>query len=521
VAAALLQPGAYPQPPGRIELAQTHLSFVFLTDRLVYKVKKPVDFGFVDYTSLERRRHFCQREVELNRRLCPQVYLGVAAIYRDSQGGLRLSPPGEIPPGEVVEYAVVMRRLPAEAHLDALLNRGQVSEAMLAQVAARLARFHAAAETNEDIAAYGRLEAIRFNHQENFQQTERYLGVTITPEQFQAIRDYAYSFMEANAPLFQRRLEQGRVRDGHGDLHAAHICFGDDLYIYDCIEFTERFRYLDVASDIAFLAMDLDYHGRPDLSRAFAEAYIQESADPEVAALLPFYKCYRAYVRGKVDSFQLDDPQVPPEARERARQRARRYFRLAYSYTLGLPRPSLLLTVGLIGTGKSTLARALAHRLGLALVSSDEVRKQLSGLAPQERRLEPFQRGIYSPEASRLTYQEMFRRAREHLAQGRSVILDASFRRREERRHALEVARSLGVELWAIECVAPESVIRERLERRAREWPDASDARWELYPQIKAEFEPVRELPPECHLVVDCARPLGEALDSVLAAIAR
>ncbi|MBI2866068.1 MAG: AAA family ATPase, partial [Chloroflexi bacterium] len=317
------------------------------------------------------------------------------------------------------------------------------------------------------------------------------------------------------------RVRRGRVRDGHGDLHATNICFGDDLYIYDCIEFNVRFRYLDVANDIAFLAMDLDYYGRPDLSRAFAEAYIRESGDEDVAVLLPFYKCYRAYVRGKVDSFQWDDPQVPVEARERACQRARRYFYLAYSYTLGLKRPTLLITVGLIGTGKSSLSRALAHRLGLTVVSSDEVRKRLMGLASAERRLEPFREGIYAPAASRLTYREMFRQAEETITQGLSVILDASFRRAEERARALEVARSLGADFWAIECVAPEGVIRERLERRAREWPDASDARWEVYPQIKAELEPVTELPPERHLVVDCSGSPGEALEKVLAAITK
>lgn len=519
LATELLRPEVYPTPPGRVELVQTHLSLVFLTERHAYKVKKPVNFGFVDYTTVERRRYFCRREVELNRRLCPDMYLGVSAIYLDPRGQLRLTEPDGEPRGTVVDYAVVMRRLPAQRMMDVLLARGDVSEAMVAQVSRRLARFHAQAETNEQIAVYGHPEAISFNWEENFQQTERFCGTTIILRQSNDIREYVKALLQAQRPLFLGRMERGRVRDGHGDLHSANVCFGDDLCIYDCIEFNERFRYLDVASDVAFMAMDLDFFGRPDLSRTFAETYIRESGDDEVAVLLPFYKCYRAYVRGKVESFQLDDPQMPMEARERAAQRARRYFQLAHSYTRRLKRPTLLITVGLIGTGKSTLARALAHRLGVEVVSSDEVRKRLQGLAPSERQLDAFGRGIYSAGVSRLTYQEMLRQARDALASGRSLLLDASFRRADERARALEEARAMAADFWAIECVAPEASIRERLERRAREWPDASDARWELFPQIKAEFEPLREIPQECHLVVDCSGLVGEALDRVVSAI--
>ncbi|MBI2917018.1 MAG: AAA family ATPase [Chloroflexi bacterium] len=519
LASELLRPEVYPTPPGPIELVQTHLSLVFVTERYAYKVKKPVNFGFVDYTTVERRRYFCRREVDLNRRLCPDMYLGVAAIYQDPHGQLRLTEPDGEPPGTVVDYAVVMCRLPAQRMMDVLLAGGKVTEGMVAQIASCLARFHAEAETNEQIAVYGHPEAIGFNWEENFQQTKRYFGNTVFQEQFDAISAYAEGFLGGKRGLFLGRMERGRVRDGHGDLHSANVCFGDNLYIYDCIEFNERFRYLDVASDVAFMAMDLDFYGRPDLSRAFAEQYIRESGDDEVAELLPFYKCYRAYVRGKVESFPLEDPLALPEARERACQRAGRYFRLAHSYTRRLERPTVVITVGLIGTGKSTLARALAHRTGMEVVSSDEVRKRLQGLSADERRLEPFQGGIYSAEVSRLTYDEMFRQAGEVLAAGRSVLLDASFRRAEERARAVEVARAAGADFWAIECVASEATIRERLERRARDWPDASDARWELFPQIKGEHEPVREIPSRCHLVVDCSGLVGDALDTVVSAI--
>jgi len=516
----LLRPEAYPQPPGRIELVQTHLSLVFLTENgLAYKVKKPVSFGFVDYTTLERRRYFCRREVELNRRLCPEVYLGVAAILVNSEGQVQVTGPEALPRGMVLDYAVVMRRLPAGRMMDVLLARGLVTEEMVAQIAHRLARFHSTAQTNDQIAAYGHPEAIRFNWEENFEQTDRFRGATLPAQWLDDVRAYVERFLQARQPLLLERMERGRVRDGHGDLHSANICLADDLYIYDCIEFNERFRYLDVASDVAFLAMDLDFYRRPDLSRAFSETYIRESGDEEVAILLPFYKCYRAYVRGKVESFQRDSPGLPAEARERAQRRAERYFGLAHSYSRALKRPTIVITVGLIGTGKSTLARALAHRLGMAVVSSDEVRKRLQGLAPSERRLEGFRQGIYGAEASRLTYQEMFRQARELLAAGRSLVLDASFRKAEERAGALELARTVGADFWAVECMAPEDVVRERLERRAREWPDASDARWELFPQIRDDFEPAHDIPPESHLVVDCSGLVGEALDTAVSAI--
>jgi len=323
---ALLDPRVYPDPPQKVELMQTQMSFVFLADDYVYKVKKPVDLGYLDYTTLEKRRFYCQREVELNRRLCPDAYLGVLPVT--GHGG-QISIGGQ---GEAVEYAVKMRRLPQAMMMNALLANNKVTPEMLAGVAARLAGFHRQAETGASISTFGDLDTITVNTEENFTQTEKYLGHTISREQYRRIRAYTSRFIQGNAALFRKRMAEGRIKDCHGDLHAAHICFCDSICIYDCIEFNDRFRYCDVASEVAFLAMDLDHYGRADLSGDFVDAYVTRSQDEELMTLLDFYKCYRAYVRGKVESFKLDDPHISPEEKTGVLTVARRYFELAESY---------------------------------------------------------------------------------------------------------------------------------------------------------------------------------------------
>ena len=324
---ALLDPKAYPETqPQRIELVQTQMSFVFLTGDYVYKVKKPVNLGYLDYTTLDRRQFYCQREVELNQRLCPDAYLGVVPITQ-RQGDTFVE--GQ---GEVIEYAVKMRRLPQEAMMDGLLANNQVSPQMVTSLAQKLVEFHQRAETNANISAFSSLEAITKNTEENFSQTVEYIGRTISQAKYRRIKDYTDSFIEKNTPLFHKRITDGRIRDCHGDLHTAHICFTKGICIYDCIEFNDRFRYCDVASEVAFLAMDLDHYGRADLSQSFVNAYVAQSRDEELLRLFNFYKCYRAYVRGKVESFKLDDPYISEEEKTGVLAIARSYFDLAESY---------------------------------------------------------------------------------------------------------------------------------------------------------------------------------------------
>jgi aminoglycoside phosphotransferase family enzyme len=324
---ALLEPQAYPHKPRRIELVQTQMSFIFLTGEYAYKVKKPVNLGYLDYTTLERRHFFCLQELELNRRLCAAAYLEVVPIT-EKNGAFHVE--GR---GEAKEYAVKMRQLPHQRMLDRLLVRGEVTPEMVAKVAEKLVSFHQRAETNPEIGAFGRLEVIRGNCDENFAQTERYIGTSITAEEYRRIKSYTGDFLEGNAALFDERVRGGRIRDCHGDLHAAHVCFTNHICIYDCIEFNDRFRYCDVASELAFLAMDLDRYREIGLSQCLVNTYVESSRDEGLTKLLNFYKCYRAYVRGKVESLKLDDPYIPPEEKRRVLDIARGYFGLAQSYT--------------------------------------------------------------------------------------------------------------------------------------------------------------------------------------------
>jgi len=322
---ALLKSQAYPHKPQKIELVQTQMSFILLTGEYVYKVKKPVNLGYLDYTTLEKRHFFCRQELELNRRLCPGAYLAVVPIVEE-KGELRIE--GR---GKAMEYAVKMKQLPQDRMMDVLLPRGEVTLEMVARVAEKLVSFHQKAETNQKIAAFGRLDVIRQNTDENFAQTEKYVGTSITAEQYRHIKNYTDNFIDSNASLFDKRVKEGKIRDCHGDLHAAHVCFTDDICIYDCIEFNERFRYSDVVSEIAFLAMDLDRYQQAGLSRHLVNTYVGLSHDEELLKLLDFYKCYRAYVRGKVESFKFDDPYIPEEEKAKVLTAARTYFELAGS----------------------------------------------------------------------------------------------------------------------------------------------------------------------------------------------
>jgi aminoglycoside phosphotransferase family enzyme len=323
---ALLDPKAYPDPPQKVDLVQTSISYVFLADDFVYKIKKPVDFGFLDFTTLEKRRFYCQKEIELNRRLCPDAYLGVLPVTSDNG---HISIDGK---GEVEEYAVKMRLLPQEAMMDALLPVNRVTAEMLARVAVKLAEFHRKAETGGDVTKFGGIDTVIQNIEENSTQTQKYIGTIVSADIYRRIKEYNEHFIETNRALFDKRVADGRIRDCHGDLHAAHICFTNGICIYDCIEFNDRFRYCDVASEVAFLAMDLDHYGQPDLSAGFINAYVEESGDEELKLLLDFYKSYRAYVRAKVACFQYDDPYTSAEERGKIASTARSYFDLAESY---------------------------------------------------------------------------------------------------------------------------------------------------------------------------------------------
>jgi aminoglycoside phosphotransferase family enzyme len=327
---ALLDPAIYPEHPKKVEFGETHISQLFFTESHVYKVKKPVDFGFLDFTDLEKRRYYCHQEVELNRRLSGDVYIGVVEIS-EKHGEISLD--GE---GAVIEYAVKMRRIAEDLVMSQLIEEGKVTDQMIAGVAEKLAAFYIAAENNEEISSYARPERIRQDTDENFHQTRPYIGLTISQEAFDAIQRATNAFLTGKRASFERRIEEGKIRDCHGDLRSEHIYLGGEILIIDCIEFNQRFRYTDVAADIAFLAMDLDYRNRRDFSKHLIDSYIRTSGDRNVLEVLDFYKCYRAYVRGKVEGFTLDDPNISPGVKDEALKRARRFFRLSSGYAAGL-----------------------------------------------------------------------------------------------------------------------------------------------------------------------------------------
>ncbi len=325
VVEALMKPEAYDEEPSQIELVQTHISFVFLTRSFAYKVKKAVDLGFLDFTTLKKRRFFCENELRLNRRLCGDMYLEVVPINRSKVIKIK----GE---GETVEYAVKMKKMPQERMMDRLLKEKKVNAKCVDRIAKIVADFHSKTETNRRIREFGSLEIIKTNWKENFEQTREFVGKTISMKNFKLIRARIGDFMKRNVAFFERRVAEGRVRDCHGDVHSGNIFVTDRVYIFDAIEFNERFRYSDVASDVAFLAMDLDFKERSDLSDFFVRRYIEYSEDQELTKLLPFYKCYRAYVRGKVVSFKLKDANVDDEEKTAAMKEARAYFDLACTY---------------------------------------------------------------------------------------------------------------------------------------------------------------------------------------------
>jgi hypothetical protein len=511
VVAAMLAPSFYPRDerPETVELVQTHISYVFLAGEYVYKVKKPVDFGFLDFRTLESRRFYCIEELELNRRLAPDFYLEVVAVCQGLDGAL--APRGldqATPRDPAVEYAVKMKRLPEDRMLKHLLARGEAGPEAMDAVAETLADFHSRAETGGEIDRVRGVASITLNNEENFRQTEPYIGRTVQADKHAFLSAYAADFVRRRRRLLERRVAEHRVRDCHGDVHLEHICLVDDrVVIFDCIEFNKRFRYSDVASEIAFLAMDLDYNGYADLADRFCEAYVRASGDTELDTLLNFYKCYRACVRAKVVGFRLEDQGIPPEDREAAAASAVRYFDLALHYAAAPEGPTLLATAGLMGTGKSVLARGLADAMGLTVIRTDVVRKELLHIDPAEHHFEDFGSGIYSTDVTARTYERSLELVREALSRGDSVVVDASFSRRAQRLAAQAVALESGAQFVLLECICPEEVVRERLDRRMVAEGEASDGRWELYAEQKSSFEPVEELPGEAHVKVDCIAP--------------
>ncbi|MGH7909244.1 MAG: AAA family ATPase, partial [Thermodesulfobacteriota bacterium] len=340
----LLNPPSYPHKPRYVKHVQTHASHVFIVPPYVYKIKKPVNFGFLDFSTLDKRKYYCEKEVELNTRIC-EAYLGVEDI--STRDGDFVFGKGD----ETIEYAVKMRKLPERYFLKNLLTRGRVTKDYLMSVIEKLVEFYNKLPVTKFISDFGRPDRIRINIDENFSLSERFIGKTISKPTYDAIKFYNNNFFEKKPHLFNERITKGFIRDCHGDLHLEHINLSPQgVCIYDCIEFNERFRYIDIASDIAFVAMDLDFNGYSELANFIVHEISKRMGDETIFEVIDFYKCYRAYVRGKVESIRSTEPEIPSEERQDSQEKAKRYFRLALRYALFGSRPSLVVTFGLIGT---------------------------------------------------------------------------------------------------------------------------------------------------------------------------
>jgi uncharacterized protein len=507
----LLRPDAYPeQRPSRVELVQTHISWVFLLERHVFKVKRPVALGFLDFASVARRKEACEAELRLNKRLAPDVYLGVVPVLKDASGKHRVGGG----PGTIVDWAVAMNRLPDERRADHLLAKGQFGPEHLSLLATRIAGFHASAETGDKAASFASPSAVSAFIEENFAETEETIARYVDPEIAEEIRRWQRAFVRDHVRLFEQRIATGHVREGHGDLRLEHVYFRDSAppAIIDCIEFSERFRYGDVCSDIAFLSMDLAASGRVDLAEQLLSRYARESNDFDLYALVDFYESYRAYVRGKISALLADDESVARPLRTRAEEQARRYFLLALSGNRrSLLGPSVVAIGGVIASGKSTIARAVGDQLNAPVVEADRTRKAMLGVGAEQPVHEAPWQGAYDPRVSEQVYQELLRRAKVVLDSERPVVIDASFRSAAFRKAARQLARARGAPFLFIECRVDPEIARRRLEERALA-QSVSDGRLEIADAFSAQFEAVAEFSEREHIVIDTAKDLPTTL---------
>ncbi len=484
--AALQRPEAYPHPAGAIEHVETHISHVYLAGDYAYKLKKPVDFGFLDFTSLAKRRAACAEELRLNRRLVPDVYLAVVPVCRGPDG-VRLATEGCGKNETEIEIAVRMRRLPQEGLLDRLAQHGGLALAPMTDIARQLASFHVAAQRGPEIDRYGRVESLRGPVIQNFTQTEPYIGRTVTAARHAQLRAGAERFLDTHAALFAARVAQGRIVDGHGDLHLRNMFLDrGTVIIFDCIEFNPALRAGDVMNDIAFLVMDLLHRGLAAHANRFLNDYLERTHDYGGLVLLDFYAAYRAGVRAKVLSFESDN--ATSAARAALEHEAATYFALA-ARLLVPRRAGLLLTCGPSGSGKTTVAREAARILDGITVRSDAVRKHLAGL-PLETRGDVPGRNIYTPEMTLRTYAALLAHGQEIIASERWAILDAVYGRRDERAAARALARELGIPFGILYCVATREELEYRLRARVAGGNDISDATVEVLAGQLARFEP-------------------------------
>ncbi len=513
----LRNPLVYPERPEAVELLQTHLSVVCLAGESAYKLKKSIRLPFADFSTLEKRKHYCEEELRLNRRLCPQVYRGVIPLRRAADGTLSFAGEGD---GEIVDYAVLMCRLPSNRMLDALLESGEVCGKDMERIAALMNDFHARADRGEEVARLGSPERLREIAMANFSETRGQVGEggVFSKRLHAALERRTGEDFDRHLARMKERVTRGRVVDGHGDLHARNLCLTEPPAIYDCIEFEPGFRCGDVATEHAFLIMDLRYRRRPDLAEKYLNAVMDGSGDREIRTLTPFLLRYRAMVRAKVDAITAGESELGETARREAADGARLHLRLAAASVVEEEGPWWLMFSGLPGSGKSSIAGELMRASGGAwpLLSSDRIRKELAGVAPND----PLPESYYAAAFSRRTYGELRGRASRATRDGAAVVvLDANFRERDERALTRKAAREAGARLAILRVDADEKVVTGRLERRVEDPAAESDAGPAVYRRLAEAYEAPVDGEAERLIPVSGEEPPSDSADEILAGI--
>jgi hypothetical protein len=466
----LRDPACYPHPADRVELIETHISWVFLVGDYAYKVKKPVDLGFLDFSTLEKRRFYCEEELRLNRRTAAGLYLAVVPVA-ESPGGPRVGGTGK-----AIEYALEMRRFPQEALGDSLARRGGLREAQVDAIAAAIAAFHSTIPAATQDADFGSPERVAAPALANFEQLGRFVADPAESARLAELRAWTVGESARLREAFAARKRGGFVRECHGDLHLGNIAFLDGRPVpFDCIEFSPGLRWIDVMNEVAFLMMDLLEHGLDAAGWRFLNAYLQATGDYAGVRVLRYYLVYRAMVRAMIACIREHQPGTGAAAQGRAHREYGEYLALAGSLAASA-RPALVLMHGLSGSGKTTVAQKMLEALGAVRVRSDVERKRLYGLAAGARtHAQPYS-GIYGPESTRLTYDRLKQAARDVVESGYCVIVDAAFLWRAERDQFRSLARELGAQFLIASCRASEAALRSRVARREAAMSDASEA---------------------------------------------
>lgn len=464
---ALCESRRYPHPVAMVEHLETHISHVMLAGEFAYKIKKPVDLGFLDFRDLKSRRHYCEEELRLNRRTAPAIYLEVIPITG------RVDKPVVGGAGPVIEYAVKMHRFPQSALFSTLLNHGELTARHVDILAVRIAEFHGDVTPAEAAGPFGELHTIKAPVLQNFTQLGPLLKNKSDQHMLKTLRAYTERAHAQLRDVFAQRKREGFVRECHGDLHLENIVwFGSDAVPFDCIEFNEHLRWIDVMNEVAFVVMDLCARGHPELGFRLLNTYLERTSDYGGLAVLRYYMIYRTLVRTKVLALRAQETNTTPcdEAR-----RIRGYLELAHYFAVSR-RTAIIITHGVSGSGKSTLAQHLLEALGAIRVRSDVERKRLAGLTSTARTGSAPERGIYAPQATLNTYAKLARLARLIVRAGYPAIVDAAFLRREQRRRLHGLATQLGIPFVILNCQAPEAVLRARVAERERHGQDPSEA---------------------------------------------